>query len=131
MTTTTHTTAMTEYRKRHGTDFDEADRAIQTAKGWRDIALTAQAEREQLRAALVEAQQHIAALEDRIESLMEKKSNKNIAWSAWQAAQQLRAPESSNPVAICPRCACIFDVIIQSECQHEGSPCRKCGRKTI
>lgn len=37
---------------------------------------------------------------------------KNIAWSAWQAAQQMRAPDSLNAVVICPRCACVFDVVL-------------------
>lgn len=35
---------------------------------------------------------------------------KNIAWSAWQAAQQQRAADSRWAVAICPRCACTFDI---------------------
>lgn len=41
---------MSQYKKLHGTDFDREDELIQTAKGWKEIALMAQAERDQLKA---------------------------------------------------------------------------------
>jgi chromosome segregation ATPase len=57
---------MTEYRKRHGTAYDAEDVALESAKGWRDLALSAQIERDQLHAAMTEQQQHTAALEAKL-----------------------------------------------------------------